>query len=126
MIKNHIGKYKIETEDNGRIITATATFAKKPVVGKAKYDPNDEFPYDYQYGRNKAILKCAEKINEKRVKNSYKKLRKAQQELMIAMKHYEEIAAYVRESNEETIEIKKCIENIEKEYYRTHTPKSNS
>ena len=104
----HTNRYK--TRRDGNMIVATATFAGKPVHGYAKCHPEDEFAD--KFGADLAIVRCAEKINAKRINNAKRKLRDAEQALKDAAKHYYEMERYLRDANAETVEIQNAKEAI--------------
>lgn len=101
MFINHANRYHVTVEGNKTI--ATAKFAQKPVYGYAKCDPNDTF--DSEFGSKLARMRCAEKINKKRVRNAKKKLAIAQRKLEMAQAEYNEMASYLADAEAETAEI---------------------
>ena len=104
----HTNRYK--TRRDGNMTVATATFAGKPVYGYAKCHPEDKFAD--KFGADLAIVRCAEKINAKRVRNANKKLKDAERALAEAHKHYDKMKNYVEDANAETIEIQSAKEAI--------------
>lgn len=104
----HTHRYKTRREDNKTV--ATATFAGKPVYGYAKCHPADEFAD--KFGEDLAVVRCAEKINAKRVRNAKRKLVEAEQALKDAAKHYYEMERYLRDAKAETIEIQNAKNSL--------------
>lgn len=97
----HTNRYKTHREDNKTI--ATASFAGKPVHGYAKCHPDDEFTA--QLGEDLAVVRCAEKINEKRVRNASKKLAEARRNLDAAQAHYAKMEQYLKDADNEAVVI---------------------
>lgn len=97
----HVDRYKTRREDNRTI--ATASFAGKPVNGYAKCHPDDEFAE--KFGRELAVVRCAEKINAKRVRSATKKLADAKQNLEAAQAHYAKMEQYLKDADEEAVVI---------------------
>lgn len=97
----HTNRYKTRREDNKTI--ATASFAGKPVHGYAKCHPDDEFTE--KLGEDIAVVRCAEKINAKRVRNATKKLADAKRNLEAAQKHFAKMEQYLKDADDEAVAI---------------------
>lgn len=107
---NHTNRYRIfRDEETGKIV-AVASFAGKAVRGIAKPNPTDvDNP---ALGEKLAILRCAKKINTKRVANAEKKLAMAKAELEAAQAHYDRMVQYCKDADAETVEIDNALEKM--------------
>lgn len=107
---NHTKRYRIFRDEESGKIVAVASFAGKAVRGIAKPNPTDvDNP---EIGEKLAILRCAKKINTKRLANAEKKLAKAKAELEIAQAHYDQMVRYCKDADEETVEIDNEMEKL--------------
>jgi hypothetical protein len=106
----HTNRYRIYRDEETGKTVAVASFAGRAVRGIAKFNPNDTF--DPAIGEQLAILRCAQKINVKRVVNAERKLADAKKALEDAQKHYEYMEQYLRDADEETIVISNNLEKL--------------
>ena len=89
-------KYKFTIE--GNTIIAQSTFGRKPVVGKAKCHPDDEF--DLEYGKTLAAARCNAKIAKKRNRKAIERYFAAEQGLNKAKYEMQEAVSYFMESSD--------------------------
>ena len=97
----HVDRYKTRREGNQTI--ATASFAGKPVNGYAKCHPDDEFAENF--GKELAVVRCAEKINAKRVRSATNKLAEAKRNLEAAQARYAKMEQYLKDADDEAVMI---------------------
>lgn len=108
MINKHIERYTITIEGNKTI--ARSTFANYPVYGYAKCDPTDNF--NAKYGEDLAKLRCAKKINEKRMRNAMKAFRFAERLQAEAQKMRDNALVYLIDVRREEKEIEQQLEAL--------------
>lgn len=94
-----INKYTItekqETRENGavtRVVTASSTYAGKPVHGYAKCHADDTF--NPESGKKLAAARCNEKVAKKRLNRAERKLKEAYATLEEAKKRVAKMEHY--------------------------------
>ncbi len=90
-----LNKYQFITHErkDGRVeIIAISTFAGKPVRGKAICAADDTF--DHQKGMTLAAARCNEKIAKKRYARSKRKIREAEDAVLVATRRYDAMRHY--------------------------------
>lgn len=102
-------KYKIYTNANNDVI-AVSTYAGKVVKGVAKCDPRDTF--DLETGKKIAEARCAKKIADKREKRAREKYQEAQIKLDEAIRYFEKMENYLKDSCAEVDETEDALEKI--------------
>jgi hypothetical protein len=100
--------YKIYTSDAK--VVAVSTFARKPVRGIAKCDPEDTF--SVEAGKELAIARCDLKIAEKREKHARKKLSDAKKALLAAQAQVDYLIVYHKASTVKLDEAKVAVEKV--------------
>lgn len=85
-----MNRYKFFT--SGSKVVAVSSFAKKPVKGVAKCDPNDTF--SLEDGKRLAAARCNEKISKKRLKRAERKLAEACAAIVAAEQQYDYMRRY--------------------------------
>lgn len=107
-------KYTFYVNEEAGIIVALSTFAKKPVRGKAKCDPRDDF--NLSDGMVIAAARCNERVAEKRARNAEARFAAAAKALEEAQKEYEKMKKYREDSIIKLNEAKEELEEIETSY----------
>ena len=102
-MKYPMNKYRIfefTDKKTGRLtIKAESTYAGKRVRGVATCHPNDA--YVPETGTKLAVLRCAEKITEKRVKRAQKCVDVAEREMVEAQRKYFKMTTYLNDAKTE-------------------------
>lgn len=102
-MKYPMNKYRIfefVDKKTGRLtIKAESTYAGKRVRGVATCHPNDA--YVPETGTKLAVLRCAEKIAEKRMKRAQKCVDVAEREMVEAQRKYFKMTAYLNDAKTE-------------------------
>ena len=109
-----ISKYTFYTDEKAGIVVALSTFAKKPVRGKAKCDPRDDF--STSDGMLIAAARCNERIAEKRLKNAQARYEEAIKQLEEAKKQFEKMSCYFTDAAKKKVKAKAEREEIESSY----------
>ena len=109
-----ISKYKFYTDEEARVVVALSTFAKKPVRGKAKCDPRDEF--SNSDGMLLAAARCNERIAEKRAHNAETRLAAAIEGYEKAKKHLDKMKSYRDDAVVRLNQARADLEEIESSY----------
>lgn len=109
-----ISKYKFYTDEDARVVVALSTFAKKPVRGKAKCDPRDEFSNGD--GMLLAAARCNKRIAEKRAHNAETRLAAAIEEFEKAKKHLDKMKSYREDAVVRLNQARADLEEIESSY----------
>lgn len=108
-----LNKYKFITHNrkDGRVeIIALATFAGKMVRGKAICSLDDTF--DREKGMKLAAARCNEKIACKRYALSKKKLREAEDAVLVATRRYDQMRHYQEDSFLAKINASKLVKDM--------------
>jgi hypothetical protein len=109
-----ISKYKFYSDEKARVVVALSTFAKKPVRGKAKCDPRDEF--STSDGMLLAAARCNERIAEKRKRNAEARYVEAVRKAQEANEHLEKMKKYFDDSIVRLEQAKADLEEIDSSY----------
>lgn len=120
-MKYPISKYRIFEYFNSKTgcltIKAESTYAGKRVKGIAVCHPNDA--YVPETGTKLAVLRCAEKIAEKRMKRAQKCVEVAEREMQEAQRKYFKMAQYLADAKQDyncaVEELNEFMENLDKE-----------
>jgi hypothetical protein len=95
---------------NGQKVFAVSTFAGKPVRGTATCSPDDEF--SLEKGKEIAAVRCALKIANKRLKRASKKYHEADNAVLEAQQHYENMARYFTDARNTKTEILNHLDDL--------------
>lgn len=98
----------------GNKVIAVSSFAKKPVKGVAKCNPNDEF--DLESGKKLAAARCNQKIAKKRLARATKEYGKAAKAADEACAWFDRMREYYMDSvdalDEANAEVVKIAEEL--------------
>ena len=109
-----ISKYKFYADEEARVVVALSTFAKKPVRGKAKCDPRDEFSNGD--GMLLAAARCNARIAKKRKRNADARFEEAARVLAQAKRNYEKMKQYSIDADSRLAQAQADLEEIESSY----------
>lgn len=109
-----ITQYKFYMNEEARTVIALSTFAKKPVRGKAKCDPRDEF--STSDGMLIAAARCNKRIAEKRAHNAKERLAKAIEDFDEAAKYLNKMMEYRQDAVKKLEQACEDLEEIESSY----------
>lgn len=109
-----LSKYRYY-QANNRVI-AVSTYAGRTVKASAKCAESDTF--SLETGKLLAAARCNEKVSAKRVARANMKVKQAEQDLIKAQKHLEDMKQYLNDAviayNDAGIETDKIIESLKK------------
>ena len=100
-------KYRIYTANNDKTVIAVSSSTGRIVRGVAKCDPTDT--PDLEKGIDLAILRCDEKIANKKVKRGIMKVKAAKAELDFANKKYAQALEYLSDSEQKLLNTSKDL-----------------
>ena len=111
-IREHNGyKYRIYTANRDKTVIAVSSFAGRTVKGIAKCDPKDA--PDLEKGIKLAILRCDEKIANKKVNRGIMKVKAAKTELEAANKKFSHMQEYLNDSQNKLLKASKELFDFE-------------
>lgn len=90
---------------SGPQVIAISSYAGQKVRGIAKCHVNDIENFDEEYGKKLAALRCAERIAEKRMVRSVRKIHEAMENYEKARKHLSDMYEYYDNAQAEYAEI---------------------
>jgi len=109
-----LSKYRFY--EAGNKVIAVSTYAGKTVRGVSICHENDV--YNSEVGHKLAAARCNEKVSAKRVARANMKVKQAEQDLIKAQKHLEDMKQYLNDAvlayNDAGIETDKIIESLKK------------
>lgn len=109
-------KYKFykHTDKNGvTIVTAIGTYAGRKIRAYAKCDPRDSF--DLEKGKKLAALRCAKKIEKKRLANASIKYMNSAKEADRAEKYFNDMKQYYMDTIDQIDTIEKELTDLQNE-----------
>ena len=105
--------YNYTVIHNGNTTIAYSTFAGKTVKGYAKCNPDDNA--DPAIGEKLAKARCGLKIARKRHKWAESQYNKAKAEMFAAIKRFNEMEAYAKDSIEAVLDAEDYLEEVLKD-----------
>ena len=102
--------YQFKNKNGGITVIAASTYAGHTVKGYAKCDPGDTF--NLEKGKELAEARCNEKIALKRRANAVKKYREAALIADQAHNHYNKMAQYFMDADDQVDAAKARVEEI--------------
>jgi hypothetical protein len=102
--------YKYYVSENK--VVCLSTFAKRPVRGIAKYDPNND-TFNEEAGKKLSRLRCDVKIYVKRKNRAEMKLAEAQEALRAAQARVIKMENYLQDSTQQLADAQKELADYE-------------